>query len=509
MPSFPDELVRIAASGSNPRNKESLKQVTFSLLQGQGIDENMERAVLLSAAAYSLQQQAGYQPPKIDAPLPSTAEIDERIPCSHTAQQHLTLMLNGIHRNLLPQWLTLLNQHGQCIPHELMPNFLKLGVRKKELRDILIKVIAPRGVWLAEEMEITPWNWVLPLDRVQQKKSEYSLWVDDFKQAREADPIAALEQLKAEWDDLNVLQKNFVIPAMRPTLGMYDVPFLVDLLKTNLRPLAENLLMKLPESQFAQEAYEALNQVVVMKQMGDNKQWVIDFAWSWVFEGQPEQMKYYQARNLSRVMGYQCHPELLMMITPLSYWYERYNVDATTLISAASRSDNHSSLFYTIWMKQAIETQDIEFIKSLLIFLAHHGFHAIRTCLDQEQLEDIAQHWFEQVPTFTLDHPTIPILTGIGDVWSDKLADCFLDSLGKGLKHIARPTLKKKWRGLLEVYATRLPLNATERFEQVLHTSKRDDLSESESDVINGIMDIMKFRADMVAAIQSATHQTH
>ncbi len=69
-------------------------------------DSEREGALLSAAAAVSLYQRAGWLPARDSQPLPQACEPDDQPECNRRTAQHLSLMLDGQHGAVLPEWLS-------------------------------------------------------------------------------------------------------------------------------------------------------------------------------------------------------------------------------------------------------------------------------------------------------------------------------------------------------------------------------------------------------------------
>lgn len=501
---FPEEFIRIAATGSNPRTKASVEQSRFPLLKNWKSDDIPEQELLISIAAYALQNQAGYIPATCPDNLLAKAQLSEKQACNITAQQHLKLMLNHVHEELLPYWIDEIHKHDQRIPDEMLPSMLDYGSKRPTDYELLRKAVGERGYWLVQQANNSNWDKILQEgDDEAISENHYTAWEGYFRRMRRDDPVRALNILRPHWDELDTLMQMALLRAMHEGLNEHDADFLWKLFEEETtRFTAARCLLQIEDSEFAIKARENIGKLLSLISVGHRDQPAVDFTWSHTFEGHPLQINRQTANKLCHIMGYEFNPELMLMLLPLSYWYETYDVMPELLVSAAGNS-TRPSVFYRIWTNMAIQEEDSDFLFALVMNVERHAVSSLVKHLSQSQLIEAATHWLRKKPLFSLQHNTIALLDVINTTWSEELAEIFLDSLEACFRQIPHPMLDENMRGTLKHYARLLPLSASAHFEQVLRINKQGDLNESEIGELNGIIDIIRFRTEMLEAIQA------
>lgn len=502
---FPDELIRIAATGSGSRTELRAEQGRFPLLDMRDSDEvEPERDLLLSIAAYSLQRQAGYIPGSRFDALPPQCEIIENHACTITAQQHLKLMLNRVHEELLPHWIDEVHKHGQHIPYEILPSILDYGAKQKTQHNLLKNTLGERGRWLAQQSQNKSWKWILQEDQVKPEHvNHYVAWENYLRRMRQRDPVEALNLLSQHWLSLDSLMRMALLRAMSDGLNSKDANFLWTLFEDETtRFTAARWLLQIGDSEFSIQARENIGKLLYLVKEGKPENWIVDFTWSDSFDGHPMQIQREQAGELCNIMGYEFNPELILMLLPLSYWYETYDITPEQLV-IATQNGSRPGVFYRIWTNMAVQEPDPDFLFSLVMNVERHAGLSLVNHLTQEQLIQAAIHWLKTKPDFSLQHNAVSLLNAIQETWTVDLAETFLDSLERCFSQIPRPLLDTNMRQTLKKYARLLPLEMDARFEEVLHINERGDLSETEAGQLNGIIDIVKFRAEMIEAIHA------
>lgn len=498
MPRIPEKLIRIAATGSNPSTKNVLSKEQSSLLTN---DDSPERNLLLSVAAHALQMEARYVPAQLTDDLSQSLQQNVNPPCSLKAQYHLMLMLNGLHDNLLPMWFEKLEENQQTIPSEMIPTLLSYGARKRQLAPTIREALGARGAWLAQQSQNKRWQWIILKTKKKEEHSRYTAWANHFRRLRTTDRERALDTLVKHWDKLDPLMRWNLVNEMSIDVQEEDIPFLWSCLDDDVtRDLAISLLLQIDESGLAKEAYDNIKNLIVLKQI--ENEWVIDFAYTSTFKGQPEHINPLQARDLCELLGHDFSPESILMMLPLSYWYQKYSATPEILIEAAGKS-SRPEVFYRIWEDSAIQAQDTEFLYILMLHVEHYATAKLMRHLSQEQLMKLAWNWLNKEPMYSITHYANNILKAIKAQWDDELTDRFLDSLESAFRTIPRPMLDKKMREMLLQYAEWISLDAYNRFENILHINERGDLSEAEIEQINGILSVIKFRDEIIAALKA------
>ncbi|MFG2572796.1 DUF5691 domain-containing protein [Streptomyces sp. NPDC048481] len=238
-------------------------------------------ALLDAAAAETVRRRAGLRPGPA-APRPRPAPEDRRPPLPPAAARRLALLLadrpgtaQGSRRGtapdlveLLPQWLSAVNERGFAAPPESLPALLDAARARTDLRPAALRFAGPRALWLAR---LNPdWRFalragpgggtVLPgpqeTGRIEQLWQEglFAERVSLLSALRARDPDAARELLEATWPTERAEDRLMFLDSLRAGLGPRDEPFLEQALadrSRNVRATAAELLSALPQSALA------------------------------------------------------------------------------------------------------------------------------------------------------------------------------------------------------------------------------------------------------------------
>jgi len=232
------------------------------------LDTNDKEHALLSAAAViAFHQRAGRLPVTDTQPLIAPCELDDQPYCSSRSTQHLAMMLDGAHRNVLPEWLVALAMVGRRVPEEYLYGLLDTGKRDTDLRPLILPVIGRRGSWLAAQN--ADWRYAINVDsETDWQTGSRAARVLLLQRLRASDPNAARDLLVSTWseesaDDCAAFLETFVTG-----LNMDDEPFLESLLddrRKRVRAIAADLLARLPESRLSQRMIERVKRLVTFQ----------------------------------------------------------------------------------------------------------------------------------------------------------------------------------------------------------------------------------------------------
>ncbi|SER35269.1 hypothetical protein SAMN04487983_101513 [Streptomyces sp. yr375] len=238
-------------------------------------------ALLDAAAAETVRRRAGLRPGRA-APLPEPAADDPRPELPTAAARRLALLLadrpgtgtggrRGTApdlRELLPQWLTVVNARGFAAPAESLPALLDAARGRTDLRPAALEFAGPRALWLARlnpdwrfALRATPGGHTVPPGPEDARRTE-KLWQEGLfaerigllAAIRSRTPDAARELLAATWPTERAEDRLMFLDSLRTGLGPRDEPFLEQALadrSRNVRATAAELLSALPGSALA------------------------------------------------------------------------------------------------------------------------------------------------------------------------------------------------------------------------------------------------------------------
>lgn len=195
------KLLRIGTSRVAQGTDQSLPAELETLLPAAGAAPAEER-LWLALGALELWTRAGHIPPPPAAIAAHACAAEILPPCPPRAESPLQLILQGMHANLLPEWLQLLVERRALIPPRFLPALLDLGTRQPALRPAIAPGIGERGRWLARKNP--SWTWAASVDDPEQRLAAWHTGTLDERRAaleawRRGDPAAARQALQDAW----------------------------------------------------------------------------------------------------------------------------------------------------------------------------------------------------------------------------------------------------------------------------------------------------------------------
>ena len=229
-----------------------------------------EHAVLCAAGTISLWRNAAYRPVMDDRSIPRPCEPDPQPRCSTRSSAHLMAILQGQHRDLLPEWLSALGRANQRVAEEALPALLEFGRSHPDLRLLILPVLGHRGHWLAARNPA--WHYAIGEneDVVWQTGSQGErLFL--LQRLRSATPDRARDVLRSTWSEEPARQRAAYLQAFTAGLSLSDESFLEEALRDRskeVRRLAVDLLARIPESRWTGRMLERASRVLILNSTG-------------------------------------------------------------------------------------------------------------------------------------------------------------------------------------------------------------------------------------------------
>jgi hypothetical protein len=256
-----EELTAAALLGTErrPFTPPIVLEPLASMLSGLSGREP-EKALLGTASALSLFRRAGRRPIQVESNGLEPAAIDERPRSSTTSDSHLALMLAGIHADVLPEWLDILNEVGKRPADETWPDLLDLGRSRVEIRPKIVAAASSLGVWLARQNP--DWTYASGADLAAIKPDDPTIetrWQTDtteeraalLRLSRRSHPAQARELVASTWTTDRAEIRATFLETFEIGLTLDDEPFLeaaLDDRRKEVRSAASDLLRRLPGS---------------------------------------------------------------------------------------------------------------------------------------------------------------------------------------------------------------------------------------------------------------------
>lgn len=270
----------------------------------------------------------------------------ERPPCSAALANRLAGMLDGIHRDLLHECLTAMDQANLCLPVALLPDFLERGQKTPLMRPFLLPVLGGNGRWLAAQNpawtyaapESESWEGLMKQWRSGSKTDRHAL----LRQLRHGKPALGRALVASTWKSEAAPNRISFIRLLEIGLHIADEPFLeaaLDDREVQVRRKAIELLACLPQSRLCQRMI-ANSQQLLRYFPGQTYQIVptipIPINDEMVRDGVP-----LLAANLNETMLARARSQQLTQIIgaiPLEHWTEIWQAAPETIVQAAQAS---------------------------------------------------------------------------------------------------------------------------------------------------------------------------
>lgn len=232
-------------------------------------DRPAEARLLDTAALLDAWRRAGRRASAAPAPPEPAPEPDAERPASPLAARILrqAMAQSGA---LAVEWLALARRAGIGIPHEMLPEVLRFGVRYADHRGHVAAALGPRGRWLAS---LNP-DWSYAVAVPDEPGAGWDTGMADervriLRHLRALDPAAGLALVQSTWAADPPKDRAAFVEALEIGLGMGDEPFLeaaLDDKRKEVRAAAVALLSLLPGSRLVRRMTDRLAPLLVLHQ---------------------------------------------------------------------------------------------------------------------------------------------------------------------------------------------------------------------------------------------------
>ncbi|MGY3087228.1 hypothetical protein ACVWYF_000254 [Hymenobacter sp. UYAg731] len=222
----PEQLLRIALLGTRQSGETVPAFPTAA--------ETPELQLLLAAGTLALMRKAGHRPARPAAPavVPAPPELLPVIGPKGTDYLH-QMLVNGLHRELLPDYLARLAARDRLVPPALLVPLLHYAHHSAETRAMLGPVLGSRGHWLAG---LNP-EWTKLADKIvapDQAQTGAAIW-------ETGTPPQRLAWLTGHFAHAPAEARALLLAAL-PTEPAKAQETLLELLADHLHPNAEPVL---------------------------------------------------------------------------------------------------------------------------------------------------------------------------------------------------------------------------------------------------------------------------
>ncbi|HEX8328369.1 MAG TPA: DUF5691 domain-containing protein [Hymenobacter sp.] len=346
-----------------------------------------EQQVLLAAGTLALMRKAGYRPaaPAGPALVPAAPELLPVVGPKGTDHLH-QMLVNGLHLELLPDYLARLAARDLLVPPALLVRLLLHASRSADTRAVLAPVLGNRGHWLARQhpewarladgvgapgaSEAGPSTW--ETGTLAQRRT----WLaEQFASAPDEARCLLLAALPTE----PAKNQEAFLKILAQHLHLDAEPVLEGLLKARgqeVRRLATELLVQIPGAALTERLWaRAAPLITARRKMLGLGQAALEItlpdAWdkSWLLDGIEEK----NARFLS-VHGSNFHTSVgpattrlanLLALLPPSRWATQLNLAPPELLAAALASEWALPLL-SAWAQSTLLHHDTDFAAAFI-----------------------------------------------------------------------------------------------------------------------------------------------
>jgi hypothetical protein len=270
-----DQIVKIAVIGTE---KKFFKEEDLEILKNWQLHEwdKKEKILLQATAIATKMQKAGFLTHQIEVILEESqgetlSVMDEK------NNIQLKVLLEGIHSDLMPEFLELVAKNQKRIDFHLLPDLLMWGVPKKDFHALIGQIVGERGKWLSK---LNP-DWQYIADNPSEIDWQTASFADRqilLAQIRKQNPAQAIEILQSTWLEDDHLQRASFLKILTPHVSITDEPFLWKASqdgRKEVRSVAFDLLAQISEGEYTQKLIQYLQPYLVYKPK--DKKNLIDF----------------------------------------------------------------------------------------------------------------------------------------------------------------------------------------------------------------------------------------
>ena len=367
-----EQIVNKALLGCEkaPLSAEDLPSAAIDAFDIVTTDDREETFYKLSAFGYQF-RQSGVRPLDFKMLARTEAAPEEKQYCSALAHAQLKSILDEDLPKFLELWLHRCAERDQLVHPEIIPPLFDVAQRRKELRQLIVKVSGRRGEWLSR---LNP-EWAhLIVDA-----DANSVWeTGSPDQRREVLATLRMEHpaegrtlLESTWASEGANEKISFLEILKINLSAADLPWLQGLKEKGqkVNHAILELLKSIPESEIVQEYQSLLSQSIsiqtgkAMLGMISKTEIVIDR--SFIF---PETIFKTGIEKLSSEQGVSDQQNILaqlIMNVPPSFWNRHVNKSPEEALELF-RKAKHTEFFLPALAIAAVRFRDATWIKTLL-----------------------------------------------------------------------------------------------------------------------------------------------
>lgn len=420
-----EELVKTALLGTERTEiAEALETFLKQCKLPQPTSAEEELLQLLSV--YASAKKSKIQTQQIVIEIPQAKE--ETQSCSAEAAKKLQLILKGTYAAALPEFFYLLSKKEQTLPPSSLPDLFEKSLTDAPLWQQIQNFMPPFGEWLLHQNINWAAIWLTEkeIDWISATPTQQVRYLSQIRKS--ATPQSAIELLNPIWENIDWKRRLELLKPFKDGLSKSDEPFLTKVIKEkrkDLRQLAMNFLLQIPDSELSIQLLEYLKQHIAFKS-GKLKINIPEvdknpFADAISFSKKEKLKEGIRVATLAQ----------LFAKSDLKEWEAHFALDAPSIVQLFLRSDYRTAFAerlieaarqqknetWTIplldyWLKEKSNLNWLEFkILDLIPLLSDASFnHLAKTCLPKEE-----RLLYEQEPLFLF-------LKNSNQFWKDDLS---------------------------------------------------------------------------------------
>ena len=367
-----DEIVKTLILGSS--NIEELPKSIFNELRDLGYHINSEKEkteqLLEALAVYAPLLKAAILIPKsTESEFPKKHPEETLEPCPEEASQLFIKIKAKEEFLLIEEFINLLLDNNWRISEELLPDLMDLGIKQKEFRKSISKIVGERGKWL---VAFNPeWNYILEnqlsadFDFMTASRRERIAYFSELRNSQATESIAFLSEI---WKEEDAQSKVEFLKCLEISLGNQDLKLLELAVKDSrkeVRTAALALLMKIPDSFIELSFQEILNEIVKVEVLDQGLKIITDLI---SLDEKLNKIGIGEKLEIGNEFKANKSFAFLISAVPTNYWAEIRKIDFKTFLEASFQHQFKNALFWGL--AKSLQTfPDLEMMTELQRFL--------------------------------------------------------------------------------------------------------------------------------------------
>lgn len=345
-----DEIVKMLILGSS--NTEELPKSIFNELRDLGYNINSEKdkteQLLEALAIYAPLIKTSRVLPKLSEKAfcqKHPEEVLER--CTEEASQLFIKVKAREEFLLINEFINLLLDNNWRISEELLPDVMDLGIKQKEFRKSISKIVGERGRWL---VSFNPeWNYILEnqlsadFDFMTASRGERIVYFSELRNTQANESIAFLSEI---WNEEDTQSKVEFLKCLEISLGNQDLKLLELAVKDSrkeVRTAALGLLMKIPDSFIILSLQDILNDIVQFEAFDQELKIKTDAK---ILDEKLHKIGIGEKLEIGNEFRSAKSFAFLVSAIPINYWTEFRKIDFKSFLEAAFQHPLKNALFW-------------------------------------------------------------------------------------------------------------------------------------------------------------------